>query len=943
MLLYAAHAGCEPPGRFHVDVDPASFAAKWSGNTTTERASAQEHFTDLCRMLGFPTPHEADPDGRDYAFEKGAEKTAGGAGFADVWKRGHFAWEYKGPGKDLKAAYQQLLQYREALENPPLLVVCDLDHFEVHTNFTNTPKVVHEFSLNDLAIHPAGPLRILRAVMGNPEELRPNTTRAELTDEAARKFASLADGLRYRGHEPQAVAHFLNKLLFCLFAEDAGLLPPGLVKRLADNTRDDPPAFAAALADLFGKMSAGGGFFGPDRIEWFNGGLFDGPEVIPLQSHEIEVIRSGAALDWSQIEPAIFGTLFERGLDPSKRSQLGAHYTDRDSIQRLVEPVLIEPLRRDLEDTKAKILAVLQTGGRWTAATPADRHPQKLFHGFLERLRTVRVLDPACGSGNFLYLALQALKDLERDAIMWASTTLRTPMEFPEVGPQAVHGIEISPYAAELARVTIWIGEIQWMLNNGFAYLRNPILRPLKSIECRDALLDLADPNNPKEAAWPDANVIVGNPPFLGGKLLRSNLGDEYVDTLFRIYAGRVSPEADYVCYWHEKARAMVEEGRVKRVGLLATQGIRGGANRRVLERIKASGDIFLAWDDEPWILDGAAVHISFVGFDDGTEAVKVLDGQPVATINANLTAGLDLTRAKRLQSNLGIAFMGDTKGGPFEIPEEVVGRWTAAPNPDGRSNRDVLRPWVNGLDVTRRPRNMWIVDFGVGMPFHDASLYEAPFEYVKQRVKPAREASRSIVSNWWLHERPRVDMRQALQGLTRFICTPCISKHRLFVWMQTATLPDHALIVIARDDDYTFGVLQSRIHECWALQLGTQLETRPRYTPTTTFETFPFPDPTDSQRSAISAAARRLDELRVGWLYPVGVEDKDLARQTLTNLYNAMPTWLAEAHRELDAAVLDAYGWAANTGPEDLLERLLELNLGSAPALVGSTNSTDG
>jgi len=840
---------------------PATFARKWATSTRTERAASQEHFIDICRMIGVPTPNEADPTGDTYAFEKGAGKVAGGDGFADVWKRGHFAWEYKGKRKDLAAAYQQLLQYREALDNPPLLVVSDLDRFEVHTNFTNTPATVHTFTLQDLLEHPEEPLRVLRAVMERPEDLRPGKTRDDLTAEAAAQFASLAERLRDRGHEPHAVAHFLNKLLFCMFAEDAGLLPPGMMRRLAQAAGNDPGIYAAGLSDLFAKMSAGGGLFGAERIQWFNGGLFDSADVVPLAVEEIALVDTVSRLDWSQVEPAIFGTLFERGLDPSKRSQLGAHYTDRASILRLIEPVVLAPLRRDFEETKARICALLAEGKRVTARTRAEKNPEGLLNAFLERLRAVRVLDPACGSGNFLYLALQALKDLEREAILWGSLTLQSTMQLPRVGPEVVLGLELNAYASELARVVIWIGEIQWMLANGFAYVRDPILRPLENIECRDAVLDLRDPANPTEPSWPEATYIIGNPPFLGGKLLRTNLGDEYVDALFRVYDGRVAREADLVVYWHEKARAALEAGRTGRVGLLATQGIRGGANRTVLERIKETGDIFLAWSDEPWVVEGAAVHVSFVCYDNGSEETRQLDERPVAAINANLTAGVDLTRVGRLEENRGIAFMGDTKGGPFDIAAETAHALLTSHNPDGRSNADIVRPWVNGLDLTRRPRGMWIVDFGTDMSEAEAALYEAPFEYVKTHVKPKRDVSRTTIDEWWRHERPRVEMRRALAGLDRFIGTPRVTKHRLFVWLPKETLSDSQVIVFARDDDYFFGVLHSSVHEVWALGLGTQLETRPRYTPTTTFETFPFPEEaTDDGRESIAEAARSLD-----------------------------------------------------------------------------------
>jgi type II restriction/modification system DNA methylase subunit YeeA len=919
-------------GRVSPQLTTAEFVKKWAGNTRTERAASQEHFIDLCRMLGVQTPNQADPTGDEYAFEKGAEKSVGGDGFADVWKRRHFAWEYKGKHKDLKAAYQQLLQYREALENPPLLVVCDLDRFEIHTNFTNTLTDVHSFDLERLLVDPAEPLRLLRAVMQHPEELRPGKTREELTAKAASEFASLAERLRARGHAPLDVAHFLDKLLFCMFAEDAGLLPGDLLKRLASAGKDDPTVFADGLRDLFTKMAEQGGLFGAERIDWFNGGLFDSAAVLPLTDEEIALVDRVSRLDWSQVEPAIFGTLFERGLDPSKRTQLGAHYTDRAAIMRLIDPVLLTPLRRDFEDTCAKVKDLLATGKVVTAKTPAAKNPLLVFNAFLDRLRAVRVLDPACGSGNFLYLALLALKDLEREAILWASLTLKVPLQFPHIGPETVLGIELNPYAAELARVVIWIGEIQWMLSNGFAYSRDPILKPLDTIKQRDAVLDLSDPEYPTEATWPGATVIIGNPPFLGGKLIRSNLGDEYVDTLFKVYDGRVPREADFVCYWHEKARAMVGAGEVSRVGLLATQGIRGGANRRILERIKQSGDIFLAWADEPWVLDGAAVHISFVGFDDGTEQERHLDGAPVSSINANLTTGMDLTTVRQLPENRGIAFMGDTKGGAFDISAAVAQSLLAMPNPDGRSNADVVRPWVNGLDVTRRPRNMWIVDFGTGMTMDEAALYEGPFEYVLEHVKPQRDTSRSTIDQWWLHERPRVDMRQGLRGLERFICTPRVTKHRLFVWLTGETLADSATIVFARDDDYFFGVLHSRPHELWARGRGTQLrevESGFRYTPTSTFETFPFPAPPPEHAAAeVAEAARQLNDLRVGWQNPPGLSEDALAKRTLTNLYNSPPTWLTQAHQRLDRAVYAAYGWPFPLPDDEVLARLLEMNL---------------
>lgn len=368
---------------------------------------------------------------------------------------------------------------------------------------------------------------------------------------------------------------------------------------------------------------------------------------------------------------------------------------------------------------------------------------------------------------------------------------------------------------------------------------------------------------------------------------------------------------------------------------MLSTQGIRGGANRRVLERIKKSGGLFFARSDEPWVLSGAAVHISFVGQDDGSEKERELDGQPVNSINANLTSGLDLSRGRPLRENLGIAFMGDTKGGAFDITEAQARDLLRAPNPDGRPNSDVVRPRVNGLATKGGAAKTWIIDFGTNMTLTEAALYEAPFEYIRLAVKPIREqnARKAYADRWWIHVEPRPAMRAALRDLPRFVVTVIHSKFRVFWWVTPPTLPDHALVAVAKDDDFTFGVLQSSAHRIWALALGTQLEDRPRYTVADCFETFPFPRPTDVQRDAISDDARRLVWLRDGWLNPPGSDPFELVKRTLTNLYNERPTWLQHAHAALDAAVFAAYGWPVDLPDKEILARLLALNLEREPA----------
>ncbi len=441
-------------------------------------------------------------------------------------------------------------------------------------------------------------------------------------------------------------------------------------------------------------------------------------------------------------------------------------------------------------------------------------------------------------------------------------------------------------------------------------------------------------------------------------------LGDAAVDALFAAYAGRVPAEADLVCYWIATAWAAIEAVRARRAGLVATNSVRGGANRRVLDPIAAAGALMEAWSDEPWVLKGAAVRVSMLGFGEGFVARR-LDGRGVERINPDLTGGgVDLTRARRLKQNAGVAFMGDTKGGAFEIPGDLARDWLRSPlNPNGRSNADVLKPWRNAMDVTRRPADKWVIDFGWSMSEAEAALYEAPFRYVVLNVEPERRTNKRRVyrEGWWRHVEARQGMWRALSGLRRFIVTPTVAKHRMFAWLSAGICPDHQLIAVARDDDTAFGILHSRFHELWALRMGTWLGVGndPRYTPTTTFETFPFPEgltpdipaaayAADPRAIAIAKAAAELNRLREAWLNPpdlVRVEPevvpgypdrllpvndeaaKVLKTRTLTNLYNARPAWLAGAHAVLDAAVAAAYGWPADLADDDILARLFALN----------------
>lgn len=931
-------------------MSPQAFIAHWQGKSITERQGAQSHFIDLCDMLSVERPR--DPN--NYCFERGA-KTSDGQGWADVWKRGCFAWEYKAPGKDLKAALKQLMNYALALDNPPLLVVSDLSIIEIHTHFTGYASTVHIIRLDE--IDTPENQRMLRALFDNPDFFRPDKTTFHVTEQAAARMGELAKRLTDRGNDPHLVAHFLIQCVFCMFAEDAGLLPEKLFETVMDKSNPDGGKAQKRLTALFEAMCDGGGF-GADDIPWFNGGLFKNIVVPELQTVDVIDLLDAARMNWGNIEPAILGTLFERGLNPDMRSQLGAHYTDPATIMKLIRPVIEKPLLSEWQPVKSAIaerMKKYEAGGKGSQV--AYNEARSLLVGFLDKLKQYRVLDPACGSGNFLYLSLKTLKDIEHRARLEAETLgLQRDLDIG-VSPDNVLGIELNPYAAELARVTVWIGEIQWMISHGYRYRDNPILSPLDHIENRDAVLN-ADGS---EAEWPAVDAIVGNPPFLGDKKMVGELGDVYTLSLRDTYKGRVPGGADFVTYWFEKARAQIEQGKAKRAGLVATNSIRQKRNRPVLERIVASSRIVEAWSDEPWINAGAAVRVSLVSFghpaSTNSSEGALLDGQPVATIHADLTtgSGLDLTLAKPLKENSGWSYFGLCLAGPFKVPSETARDWLKRPNPHGKPNSDVLKPIYNGSDVTKRWNENWVIDFGL-MEEHEAALYEAPFTHVVEHVKPVRISNnrKARAEKWWRHGEARPGMRSKLAGLARFIVTPETAKHRFFVWFPISVAPEHSLIVIPREDEITFGSLSSRFHTIWALAAGGRmgLGNDPRYNSSVTFEPFPFPQAVND--TAISTAARNLDQLRNNWLNPpewvewVRTQEEeaagyparpvakpgfeaDLKKRTLTNLYNARPSWLDNAHKVLDAAVAAAYGWTDYTPdmPDDeILRRLLKLNL---------------
>lgn len=1035
---------------------PQEFVESWKGRNLTERESSHTHFRQLCALLDVPAPYDNRADDDDYKFdaitaaagshvfapapkrstkpakpdpqtanlfpaisaapdERAPSLSEGSApsatplltivsapsdshGFADVWKRGCFCWEYKRQGKhkDLNAALNQLKFYRDSLDNPPLLIVCDVDYYEIHTNFTGYPTESYRFTADDLtnpseewATHSGiSPLNLLRRAFDPTEAatyFRPKRSLNAITEAFAGRVAKLAlelDPARTEDGDPvsrREVAHFLMQIVFSLFAQYTGLLPSDRVTRLLRQGNADPKGFTRKIRALFRAMETGGDF-GEDTIDWFNGGLFrdiDTQRIPKLTAGQLGVYITGEDHDWSAVEPSILGTLFERALDEKKRSQIGAHYTSRDDIMLIIEPVVLAPLRREWDAAQRAALEFVPSLKALPAARrkPIQTQIEKPIRAFHDRLASVTILDPACGSGNFLYVAIQSLLDLEREVLAFAALPDINVRLNPKVSPTQLRGIEIDPYAAELARVSIWIGYLKWKKEKGLYDKDRPILAPLDTIENRDAILVRTADRRPGRpalpahpAAWPDADFIVGNPPFLGSKLFRKHgLSDDYLLDLFAAYD--LPKTSDLCCYWFEQARRAIQKHETTRAGLLATQAIRGGNNRAVLDRIKQNCRIIAAWANRPWALDGANVNVSIVAFGVDPTARPRLDGREVDEITSDLRTGTDVTEASKLPENSSLAFMGVTKGGTFELSMTEVIEILREPCLNGKPASDVIHPWANGEDVTDRPRGKWIIDFGVDRTIEDAAGYDRVFGPLERVVKRKRQdnAREAYAKRWWIHVEPRPAMRAAIKGVRRMLATVRVAKHRTFSWLTPDTIPDSRLFVFARDDDYIFGVLSSCVHVQWVLRVGTRHGDgdeggRPTYNSASCFDTFPLPwapgkeptKPADQHHAlyrTIAGIAAELNELREKWLNPVewitAVErlvdirhrsdlaavpadvramvrrsavmatiadeqtDKDILRlkvRTLTNLYNQRPAWLRLAHENLDRAVLSAY-----------------------------------
>ena len=986
-------------------IDPAAvtaFITRWkTAAGGSERANYQLFIVELCQLLGVPSPDPSGEDSRDHAYvceRRVVFRHGNGSvsqGFIDCYKRGCFVLEAKGSRKadgqvlsrKMEEARSQAQNYARALPadsegRPPFLLIVDVGKtFELYAEFTrsgaeHTPfpdAQNHRIPLAGLA-RPEVQAR-LRALWLDPMSLDPSRQSARATREIADMLAQLAKRLETR-HPAEEVAAFLTRCLFTFFAEDMRLLPERSFTELLESLQHTPELFVDMVENVWSSMDTGG-FCAAlrSKLLHFNGKLFKTPHALALDRDEITALVRAGRADWTQVEPAIFGALLERALNPDERHSLGAHYTPRAYVERLVLPTVIEPLRRDWENVRA---AALLLGNE---DKPADA--VALLHEFHYRLCHITVLDPACGSGNFLYVALEHIKRLEGEVLDMLHHTFqqtsRLEGEGLTVDPHQFLGLELNPRAAAMAELVLWIGYLQWHFRtHGHAQPPQPVLRDFKNIECRDAVLSwsqidpLLDANgqpcsrwdgktwkthpvtgervpddsarlplyryqHPRPADWPPADFIIGNPPFIGAGPMRAALGDGYVEALRSAYPD-VPDSADLVMFWWEKAANAVRAGHSRRFGLITTNSLKQTFNRRVVQRhLQADPPLKLSFaiPDHPWVdsSDGAAVRIAMtVGSSDkqagvlqtvtkewnaGGEGDEVTLASFSGEIYADLKMGVDMVRVTPLESNANITSRGLMLfGSGFILDRDTAQRF----------NSSIVRPYVNGRDLTDKPRGVYLIDTYGFSKDNLRDQHPEIYQWLLVKVKPERDQNkdRAIRENWWLHGRQRPEIRKALQGLPRFIATVETAKHRIFQFMDAKIAPDNMLVVIAHDQPATLGVLSSRVHALWALAAGGTLEDRPRYNKTRCFETFPFPVLSAADAEAIGALAEKIDahrkkqqaaypDVTLTGLYnvlekqrrhtPLNAKEKTLHAHGLAAVLN-------ELHNELDAAVLEAYGW---------------------------------
>ncbi|MBK6459282.1 MAG: class I SAM-dependent DNA methyltransferase [Gemmatimonadetes bacterium] len=979
----------------------AAMMGNWDGTTANEQAALQGFILDLCQALGVAPPN---PPRDEYRFEYPVQVVDRDGNLAnnriDCFRAEHFALEGKATGQAvaddnrMRKAFGQVRTYVAHVSGnpPPFLMVLDLPrHLMVWDRWSGRYgdfAAGRRINLSTLHTRPEE-IALLCDIFEQPWVRDPRARAQAVTKEIAAKLAELAAALENRVGDQERVARFLMRCVFSCFAEDVGLLPTGIFQRTLEVGLSGGGAdqVARALTSLWQTMDTGG-MYGAEQLARFNGHFFQTVEALPLEPREVQLLIEAARFDWSRVEPSIFGTLLVRALDPAERHRLGAEYTPREYIERLIEPTVVEPLRERWTAVQGAVLQLEDSGKK------KDREKaQGELRSFHEWLRSLHFLDPACGSGNFLYVTLAAVKRIELEVLneMQRLSDGQGGLVLDEVHPRQFHGIEIKPWAREIAELTLWIGYHQfWRDTHGGRTPPTPILEDTGTLECRDAVLawdeivhrpekDRPDPTprvrhpvtgelvpdpeaklpyyeyvGARAAEWPRADFIVGNPPYIGEKRQRETLGDGYVEALRSAYTD-LTDSADFVVYWWHQAAESVATGRAIRAGLITTNSIVQAKNRAVIEHASSRGaHVVWAVANHPWVeeIDGADVRVtmSVISRDRGRASLVVVDDTGTVTeridasrLNFDLSAHADVVAAASvsLLANEGIAAQGfKLVGSGFVVEDEEARRLIAA---DFR-NATVLRPFRNGRDLATRPRGVWVVDFGMR---DEAEAQNVPllFDIVRDRVRPERLANKRAVRAryWWRFGEPNPNLREMLSGLHRYVATAEVAKHRIFLFLNSDIAPDGALIVIGSDLAYALGTLSSAAHREWALATGGRMGVGndPRYSRTLSFSSFPFPDPPDDLRTRIAALAERLDTHRKDAL----ARDE---RVTMTGMYNVVEKLrsgdaltpkertvhelaacgvLCDLHDELDALVAEAYGWPWPMPREEILERLVALH----------------
>ena len=946
-----------------------TFLTTWQDSQGNERANYQTFFVDLCDALGVDRPPPKGNVADDpYCFDKDIRvyhpsgKVT--AGYIDFYKADCFLVEAKqgsdrsGKGtakrgtatyqKAMEKAFVQAIAYTRNLPNkPPFVLTCDIGWgFQLWTGFNGDYGGYAARQDIDLAaLQQADTFDLFVDIFTNPEKRNPEKIAAQVTREVASDLAALTKTLEGQ-HDPEAVALFLMRCIFTMFAEDVGLLKEQIfTQALESRWVETPKQFKPEVEALWRAMNEGTDFGFHGTLLRFNGGLFHEPTAFPLSTAQLEVMLAAAKRDWQNVEPAIFGTLLERALDPKERSKLGAHYTPRSYVERLVRPVVMEPLQEQWQLVQAEVKQLLGD-----APEPKPSQTKKAvaaLEAFLTELRQVRILDPACGTGNFLYVTLDLIKQLESEVLkrledITGQSQLR--LDIDQVNPSQFLGIEINPRAATIADLVIWIGYLQWHFRR-FGNLPpvEPVLREYQNIENRDAVLaydgkeldvdpktgkvrtrwggkmmthpvtgeEVPDPSdqvtiyrylNPRPAEWPEADYVVSNPPFIGKIYMRESLGDGYAEALRQTYKA-IPDSVDLVMYWWEQAANLNRQGEILRFGFISTNSISQTYNRRVIKshlgrKSKPLG-LFFAIPDHPWVdsQDGAAIRISMtaaaLNIKSGnlTEVVSETDEQAEekfiefrpkhGLITPSLTVGIDLQALLPLKANEGMACVGYQLTGQGFVVTKNTARTMDSDFGKEESN---IWPLLSGRDITQRNRELFAIDlFGWGL---EKVKREKPeiFQWILDRVKPEREQNNNptLRERWWTFEKNRNTFRPALETIQRVIATSLTSKHRFFVFSPAKTIADSTTVLFALPDAYFLGVLSSHIHRYWALKAGGTLEDRPRYIKTLCFDPFPFPDPTPDQKAKIRELGERLDAHRK----QVQAAHADI---TITSMYNLL------------------------------------------------------